>query len=92
MLGVLIIETLAQAASIMILKDPAFQGKTAYLGAIQNACFRKIVRPGDVLRLEVTLTKQKENMGIVDAKAFVGTKKVCTAELMFIAGNGENRI
>lgn len=52
----------------MILKDPAFQGKTAYLGAIQNACFRKIVRPGDVLRLEVTLTKQKENMGLVDPK------------------------
>ncbi|WGN90588.1 3-hydroxyacyl-ACP dehydratase FabZ [Ligilactobacillus faecis] len=90
--GVLIIETLAQAASIMILKDPAFQGKTAYLGAIHNARFRKIVRPGDVLRLEVTLTKQKENMGLVDAKAFVGTKKVCTAELMFIVGNGENRI
>lgn len=66
--GVLIIETLAQAASIMISKDPAFQGKTAYLGTIHNACFRKIVRPGDVLRLEVTLTRQKENMGLVDAK------------------------
>lgn len=89
--GVLIIETLAQAASIMILKDPVFQGKTAYLGAIHNARFRKIVRPGDVLRLEVTMTKQKENMGLVDAKAFVGTKKACTAELMFIVGKEENK-
>lgn len=42
--GVLIIETLAQAASILILKDPNFLGKTAYLGAIHNARFRKVVR------------------------------------------------
>ena len=35
--GVLIIEALAQAASILILKSPKFYKKTAYLGAIHNA-------------------------------------------------------
>ena len=90
--GVLIIETLAQAASILILKDPNFLGKTAYLGAIHNARFRKVVRPGDVLKLEVTMEKQKENMGVVKAKALVDGKKVCTAELMFIVGRTDKEI
>ncbi len=39
--GVLIIETLAQAASILILKSPEFFKKTAYLGAIHNGKFDK---------------------------------------------------
>ena len=46
--GVLIIEALAQAASILILKSEKFAGKTAYLGAIKDAKFRKIVRPVEV--------------------------------------------
>ncbi len=56
--GVLIIETLAQAASILILKSPEFLGKTAYLGAIHRAKFRQVVRPGDVLKLKIELTKK----------------------------------
>ncbi|AEV94432.1 3-hydroxyacyl-ACP dehydratase FabZ [Pediococcus claussenii] len=82
--GVLIIESLAQAASILILKSPNFSGKTAYLGAINNAKFRQIVRPGDVLKLHVRITKQKHNMGVVETFAMVGEKKVCQADLTFI--------
>lgn len=59
----------------MILKDPNFLGKTAYLGAIHNARFRQVVRSADVLQLEVTMDNQKENMGIVKAKALVEGKK-----------------
>lgn len=90
--GVLIIEALAQAASIMILKDPNFLNNTAYLGAIHNARFRQVVRSADVLQLEVTMDNQKENMGIVKAKALVEGKKVCTAELMFIVGQSKDKI
>lgn len=81
--GVLIIETLAQAASILILKSPEFENKTAYLGAIHQAKFRKVVRPGDVLKLHIVMEKKKSNMGIVKATALVDGKKACTAELMF---------
>ena len=69
--GVLIIETLAQAASILILKSPEFENKTAYLGAIHQAKFRKVVRPGDVLKLHIVMEKKKSNMGIVKATALV---------------------
>ena len=82
--GVLIIETLAQVASILILKSEEFKNKTAYLGAIQNAKFKKMVKPGDVLKLECSIVKQRANIGIVDAKAYVNGKTVCSTKLMFI--------
>ena len=82
--GVLIIETLAQAASILILKSPRFYKTTAYLGAIHNAKFREMVRPGDILKLQVEMKKVRSRMGIVDAKAMVNGKLACQAELVFI--------
>ncbi|MCF7523540.1 3-hydroxyacyl-ACP dehydratase FabZ [Levilactobacillus brevis] len=82
--GVLIIESLAQAASILILKSEQFQGKTAYLGAIKQAKFRKVVRPGDVLSLYVEMVKQRSNMGTVKCTASVGEKVACSADLTFI--------
>ncbi|WP_281164261.1 3-hydroxyacyl-ACP dehydratase FabZ [Liquorilactobacillus sicerae] len=90
--GVLIIETLAQAASILILKSPEFLGKTAYLGAIHRAKFRQVVRPGDVLKLKIELTKKRENMGIVTAKALVDEKVACAAELMFVVAERNQKI
>ncbi|AUJ29362.1 MAG: 3-hydroxyacyl-ACP dehydratase FabZ [Liquorilactobacillus hordei] len=90
--GVLIIETLAQAASILILKSPEFFGKTAYLGAIHKAKFRRVVRPGDVLKLHITLTKKKENMGIVETKAVVNGENACVAELMFVVAERNEKI
>ncbi|GET19590.1 3-hydroxyacyl-ACP dehydratase FabZ [Ligilactobacillus agilis] len=90
--GVLIIETLAQAASILILKSPEFLGKTAYLGSVKNAKFRQMVRPGDVLKLEIKMVKKRANMGIVETAALVDGKKACTAELMFIVEERTEKI
>src|SRR5699024_6762620 len=69
--GALIIETLAQAASILILKSPEFVGKTAYLGSVRDAKFREKVRPGDVLKLEIKMAKKRANVGIVETIARV---------------------
>ena len=77
--GVLIIEALAQAGAVALLKRDEFKGKIAYFGGINNAKFRKKVVPGDTLRLEVELTKIR---GI----AYVDDKKVCEAELTFMVG------
>lgn len=82
--GVLIIETLAQAASILILTSPRFYKQTAYLGAVHNAKFREMVKPGDILKLHITMKKVRSKMGIVDAKATVNDKLACRAELVFI--------
>ena len=90
--GVLIIETLAQAASILILKSPEFFKKTAYLGAIHNAKFRQMVRPGDVVKLEIEMIKKRRQMGIVKAVAKVLDKMVCSAELVFVVADRQAKI
>ena len=90
--GVLQIEALAQAASILILKSPEFLGKTAYLGAIHQAKFRQVVRPGDVLKLKVKILKKRENMGIVAAQALTNERLACTAELMFVVAKRDEKI
>lgn len=84
--GVLIVEALAQAGAVAILKLDEFKGKTAYFGGINSCKFRKKVVPGDVLRLEVTIAKLKRNAGIGNAIAYVDDKKVCEAEIIFMIG------
>ena len=80
--GVLIVEALAQTGAVALLSLPEFKGKTAYFGGIKSAKFRKVVRPGDSLRLEVTLEKIRNNVGLGKAVATVDGKKACTAELV----------
>lgn len=84
--GVIIIETLAQAGAILILSDEQFKGKIAYLGAVNKAKFRQMVKPGDSLRLEVDLVKFKRNIGVAKAVAYVGDDKACECEITCIVG------
>jgi len=81
--GVLIIEALAQVGAVALLSLDSLKGKTAYFGGINKARFREKVLPGDCLRLEVEIINRKGPIGIGAAKAFVGDKKVCEAELTF---------
>ena len=78
--GVLIVEAVA------LLSMDEFKGKTAYFGGIKQAKFRKVVRPGDTLRIEVTLEKIRNNVGLGKAIAMVAGQKACTAELTFMIG------
>ncbi|GAJ25979.1 (3R)-hydroxymyristoyl-[acyl carrier protein] dehydratase [Liquorilactobacillus sucicola DSM 21376 = JCM 15457] len=84
--GALIVEALAQTGAVALLTMPEFKGKTAYFGGIKEAKFRRVVRPGDTLRLEVKLEKIRNNVGLGKALASVEGKKVCTAELTFMIG------
>ena len=73
--GVLIVEALAQTGAVALLSMPEFKGKTAYFGGIRQAKFRKVVRPGDTMRLEVTLDKIRNNIGTGKAEATIDGKK-----------------
>ncbi|MGI6451269.1 MAG: 3-hydroxyacyl-ACP dehydratase FabZ [Desulfitobacteriia bacterium] len=84
--GVLIIEALAQAGAVAILKMEKHKGKTAYFTAIDKARFRRKVVPGDVLKLEVEIIKLKGPAGIGKAKATVDGQTAVEAELMFFIG------
>ena len=84
--GVLIVEALAQTGAVALLSMPEFKGKTAYFGGIRQAKFRKVIRPGDTLRLEVTLDKIRNNIETGKAEATIDGKKCCSAELTFMIG------
>ncbi len=62
--GVLQIETMAQVGSIPLLMSPNFEGKIAFLAAVDRVKFRRNVVPGDVLTITVEIVKLKSVMGI----------------------------
>ena len=84
--GVLIIEALAQEGAVSILSVEENKGKVAYFGGINSAKFRRKVVPGDRLRLECEIIKQKGPVGIGRATATVDGKVAVTAELTFMIG------
>ena len=66
--GVIIIEALAQVGAVTILYHEKFRGKIAYFAGIKNARFKRVVVPGDVLRLEVEIVKLKGTIGMGKAR------------------------
>lgn len=84
--GVLIIEALAQTGAVAILSKNEFKGKIAYFAGIDKAKFRRKVIPGDILRLEVEITKLRGRAGIGYGIVYVDDKKVCEGELTFMVG------
>ena len=81
--GVLITEALAQTGAVAILSKKENKGKNALFGGIDKMKFKKIVRPGDLLKLEVKIIKQKGPVGIGEGIASVEEKIVAKGELTF---------
>lgn len=80
--GVLIIEAMAQVAGIGLLESVEdAEGKLPYFGRIEDAKFRKPVRPGDQLIIEVEIVKLRGKIGKVAAKGLVDDKVVAEATL-----------
>ena len=85
--GVLTIEALAQTGAVAILSVEENKGKVAYFGGINKCKFKGKVVPGDKLKLETRIIKQKGPVGVGEAVASVDGKVVVTAELTFIIGS-----
>lgn len=81
--GVLIVEALAQAGAVAILSKEENKGKNALFGGIDKFKFKKQVVPGDVLRVEVNIIKEKGPIGLGEAIAYVNDKIAAKGELTF---------
>jgi len=81
--GVLIIEALAQAGAVAILKQPDYVGKHAFFAGIDKARFKRQVIPGDQLTLTVEITKIKGPIGKGTATAHVGDELAASCEIIF---------
>lgn len=81
--GVLILEAMAQAGSILAcLSDREMIGRLAYFAGVDKARFRRVVRPGDQLVLRLEMIKQKGKIIKMAGKAFVDEQLATEAELM----------
>jgi len=83
--GVLIIEALAQATGILAFKSEVGKpkdGQIYMLVGVDKARFKRMVEPGDQLRLEVEVLAVKRGMWKFACKALVDGKTVASAELM----------
>ena len=77
--GVLILEAMAQAGAVAILSLEEYKGKIALFAGADNVKWKRQVRPGDELRLEVSLQKAKFGVICGEGTAYVGDAVVCTA-------------
>lgn len=80
--GVLILEALAQVGGVLAFKSLPPAGRPAvYLTGVDKAKFRKPVVPGDQLRFEVEVLKQRPPFWNMLGKAYVDSDLVCEAEI-----------
>lgn len=87
--GVLIVEALAQVGAVTMLKMPENEGRLAFFAGIDNCRFKRQVRPGDQLRLEVEITRFRGKIGKGKGIATVDGDIACEAEIMFALGDKE---
>src|SRR5262245_25105051 len=81
--GVLMIETLAQVATILLTQSGGQRAvAAAYLRGVDNAKFRLPVVPGDRLRLEVTMGPRRARLARAHARAFIGENVAAEADLL----------
>src|SRR5216684_6192099 len=83
--GVLIVEAMAQVAGVLVLSQiPDRHKKQVLLAGVDGAKFRKPVRPGDQLRIEMKLSKRKATMAKMSGTASVDGVVVAEAEMLCV--------
>jgi 3-hydroxyacyl-[acyl-carrier-protein] dehydratase len=81
--GVLMVEALAQAGAVAVLSQEENRGKLALFAGIDDVRFRRIVRPGDELRLECDLETVRGPVGRGKARATVDGELAVRGTLTF---------
>ena len=85
--GVLIAEALAQVGAVALLSMDEYRGKLAFFAGIDGFRFKRQVRPGDTLRLAVTLDALRRGIGKGQATATVEGVLAARGELLFAVGD-----
>ncbi len=82
--GVLQVEALAQTMAVYVAKQEGFGDRIGLFAGIDDVRFKRIVAPGDTLRLEVTMEKLGSRFGKGRGVATVDGEVACEGLLSFI--------
>lgn len=85
--GVLQVEALAQVGAVAILGMPENKGKLAYFAGIDGVRFKRPVKPGDCLMLEMVLDRVRGRIGMGTGTARVDGEVTVEGKLMFALGD-----
>ncbi len=80
--GVILCEIIGQASCALF--SDAIQGKTPYYAGIEKARFRRMVRPGDTIEIEVRELRSKLNVHVIEGSAKVDGQLACAGEFSFV--------
>jgi len=81
--GVLIVEALAQAASVAAASAGGGEGRIGLFAGIDKVRFKRVVKPRDTMVLEATITSVHGPVGRAAVKATVDGQLACRGELLF---------
>jgi 3-hydroxyacyl-[acyl-carrier-protein] dehydratase len=81
--GVLIVEAIAQVGAVTLLSMDEYDGKIAFFAGIDNVRFKRQVKPGDTLRMEVELKQIRRGIGSGSGIATVDGDVACKGDFMF---------
>ncbi|NLB66764.1 MAG: 3-hydroxyacyl-ACP dehydratase FabZ [Lentisphaerae bacterium] len=81
--GVLQLEALAQTSGVLLNKLMGRDGQLAFFMAVDKAKFRRLVVPGDQLRLEVKLLQMRQAAARMSGRVLVDGQVACQAEMLF---------
>jgi len=82
--GVLQVEALAQTMAVYVAQQEGYGDRIGLFAGIEECRFKRVVSPGDRLRLEVTMEKLGRRFGRGRAIASVDGEVACEATLSFI--------
>ena len=82
--GVLILEAMAQAAGILAYQSTytTADDNILYFAGVDKARFRRVVEPGDQLRIQVNVLRTKEKFWKLEGFAYVEDELACSAEFL----------
>lgn len=79
--GVLIVEAMAQSAAVLVVHTlgESARGKVVYFMSVEEAKFRRPVKPGDTLYIHCQVLQSRSNVWKFTGTAYVGETKVADA-------------
>jgi 3-hydroxyacyl-[acyl-carrier-protein] dehydratase len=85
--GVLIVEAMAQVGGIAVISAPENRDKLALFAGIDKVRFKRQVKPGDTLRIEVQIKQIRRGIGAGSGVATVNDELACRGEILFALVN-----
>ena len=84
--GVLQLEAMAQTAGVLLNQIFGNEGGTCYYVVVDKTRFRRIIRPGDQMRMEIKMLRIRMGMARAQGRVLVDGEVACEAEMMFGGG------